>query len=89
MSNGLVRFLGDSPVRVVFKLIVVSFLVGLVLAGLDWTPWDVIFAARDFFHAIWEMGFQAIDRFFGYFLLGAVIVVPAFFVLRLLNYRRG
>ena len=36
-----------------------------------------------------DMGFEAIERFFGYFVLGAVIVVPAFLILRLLNYRKG
>jgi hypothetical protein len=34
------------------------------------------------------MGFAAIDRFVGYFLLGAAIVVPAFLILRLFSYRR-
>jgi hypothetical protein len=34
------------------------------------------------------MGFLAIDRFVGYFLLGAAIVVPAFIILRVLSYRR-
>ena len=89
MSNGLVRFLGDTPARVVLKLVVVSFLVGLVMAALDWTPWDVVFAVREFFHTLWAMGFEAVERFFGYFVLGAVIVVPAFLILRLLNYRKG
>ena len=28
-------------------------------------------------------------RFFGYFLLGAAIVVPAFILLRLFSYRKG
>lgn len=89
MGNALVRFLGDTPARVALKLIVVSFLVGLVMAALDWTPWDVLFAIREFFHSLWAMGFEAIERFFGYFLLGAVIVVPAFFILRLISYRKG
>jgi hypothetical protein len=34
------------------------------------------------------MGFAAVDRFLGYLLLGAAVVVPAFIVLRILSYRR-
>jgi hypothetical protein len=33
------------------------------------------------------MGFRAIDRFLGYILLGAAIVVPAFILLRIASYR--
>ncbi|WP_368855839.1 DUF6460 domain-containing protein [Klebsiella pneumoniae] len=37
---------------------------------------------------MWNLGFGAIERFAGYFLLGAVVVVPCFIILRLLSYRR-
>jgi hypothetical protein len=86
--SGLTRFLGDSPVRVLLKLIVVSFLVGIVMAAFGWSPFDVLYGIRDFFVDLWRMGFRAIDRFVGYFLLGAVIVIPAFLILRLFSYKR-
>ena len=85
--SGLTRFLGDSPLRVLLKLIVVSFLVGVIMSTFGWSAFDVLYAIRDFFRDIWRMGFHAIDRFLGYFLLGAAIVIPAFLVLRLLSYR--
>ena len=84
----MTRFLGDSPLRVILKLLVVSFLVGLVMSAFDWSPFDVLEGIRDFFLDIWNMGFAALERFFGYFLLGAVIVVPAFILFRLFSYRR-
>lgn len=84
----MTRFLGDSPLRVVLKLIIISFLVGLVMSAFGWSPFDVIDGIRDFFLDIWNMGFSALERFFGYFLLGAAIVVPAFIILRLFSYRR-
>lgn len=87
--SALTRFLGDTPLRVVLKLIVVSFLVGLVMSAFGWSPFDLLQAMRDFVMDIWNMGFRAIERFVGYFLLGAAVVVPAFIVLRLLSYRRG
>ena len=87
--SAVARFLGDSPLRVVLKLIVVSFLVGIVMSAFGWSPLDIVDGIRKFFLEIWNMGFAAIDRFFGYFLLGAAVVIPAFIVLRILNYSRG
>ncbi|MBX9452691.1 MAG: hypothetical protein KL801_12795 [Mesorhizobium sp.] len=82
------RFLGDSPLRVVIKLIVVSFLVGMVMATFGWSAWDVLYRTEDFFVGIWNLGFDAIYRFWGYFLLGAAVVIPGFLILRLISYRR-
>lgn len=86
--SALTRFLGDSPLRVFVKLVVVSLIVGFVMNAFDWTPWDVLYALRDTFRRIWDMGFAAIGDFLRYILLGAVIVVPVFLVLRLLSVRR-
>ena len=82
------RFLGDSPLRVFLKLLVVSFLVGIVMSAFGWSPFDILDAVRDTVLRIWYMGFATVDRFFGYLLLGAAIVIPAFIILRLLSYRR-
>ncbi|TKT74205.1 DUF6460 domain-containing protein [Aquamicrobium sp. LC103] len=82
------RFLGDTPLRILLKLIVVSFLVGIVMSAFGWSPFDVLYGVRDFFLQIWNLGFDALYRFWSYFLLGAAIVVPAFILLRILNYRR-
>jgi hypothetical protein len=82
------RFLGDSPLRVLVKLVIMSFIVGVVMATFGWSPYDVMRGVRDFFLGIWNMGFDAFYRFWGYLLLGAVIVVPAFLLLRLASYRR-
>lgn len=86
--SALARFLGDSPLRVLLKLLVVSFLVGLVMAAFGWSPMDVLYGIQKFFIDIWNMGFRAIDRVLGYILLGAAIVVPAFLVLRIASYRK-
>lgn len=86
--SGLARFLGDTPLRVFIKLLVISFLVGIVMHAFGWSPYDVLYGIRDFFLDIWRTGFRAIDRFLGYILLGAAIVVPAFIIIRLLSYRK-
>jgi hypothetical protein len=82
------RFLGDTPLRVFFKLLIVSFLVGIVMATMGWSPWDVYYAVADFFEGIWMLGFDAVYRFWGYIVLGAVVVIPAFLLLRLASFRR-
>ena len=87
--SALTRFLGDSPLRVALKLIVVSFLVGLVMSAFGWTPWGILLQIRQFLTDLWNMGFHALDRFVGYLVLGAAVVIPVFIVLRLLSYRRS
>jgi hypothetical protein len=86
--SGLTSFLGDSPLRVFLKLLVVSFLVGVVMSAFGWSPFDVLQWIEDTVLRIWNMGFATVDRFVGYLALGAAIVIPAFIILRLLSYRR-
>ncbi|WP_127520516.1 DUF6460 domain-containing protein [Mesorhizobium sp. Z1-4] len=83
------RFLGDTPLRVALKLVVLSFLVGIVMSAFGWSPWDVLNGIREFFVRMWDLGFDALARFGDYIVLGAAIVVPAFIILRILNYRRS
>ena len=86
--SALARFLGDTPLRILLKLLIVSFLVGLVMSAFGWSPYDVVLGIRDFFLDIWNLGFSAIDRVLGYVLLGAAIVIPAFLIIRIANYRK-
>lgn len=88
MSERTNRFLGDTPGRVLVKLIVVSLIVGVVMSAFNWYPMDILYGIQDFFRHLWNLGFGAIERFAGYFLLGAAVVIPAFIVLRLLSYKR-
>lgn len=87
--SALNRFLGDTPLRVLVKLIVVSFLVGLVMSAFGWSPMDIYYGIRNFFLDLWHMGFAALGRFGAYLMLGAAVVIPAFIILRILSYRRG
>ncbi len=87
MSENVNRFLGDTPGRVVLKLAVLSFLFGIVMSAFGWSPLNVIDFVVEGIARLWNMGFEAFERFFGHVLLGAAIVVPAFFLIRLLKYR--
>ncbi|AUX75121.1 MULTISPECIES: DUF6460 domain-containing protein [Sinorhizobium] len=88
MSDGVNRFLGDSPLRVLVKLVVVSILVGFVMTVFDWRPMDLLDGIRDFVVDLWRTGFAALGRVGDYLLLGAAVVIPAFIILRLFSYRR-
>jgi hypothetical protein len=88
MSDRLTRFLGDTPGRTALKLLVASFVVGVVMAAFNWYPVDILYWIRDFLVSLWETGFAALGRFGVYLALGAGVVIPAFILLRLLNFRR-
>jgi len=85
MTNLAIRFFGGPPLAVVVRLILLSILVGVVLhaSGLD--PWNILDSVRRFFLHIWNMGFDAVRWVWRYFLLGAIIVVPIWLIVRLVR----
>ena len=90
MANGSVtRFLGGSPVAVLGRLILLSILVGVLLTVFGLDPWNIIYSVRRLAYAIWDLGYEAIDWVWRYFLLGAVIVVPIWLIGRLLKAPSG
>ncbi|MBR1158525.1 MULTISPECIES: DUF6460 domain-containing protein [Bradyrhizobium] len=88
-SDGLYRFLGGSPLSVAFRLILLSILVGVVLAAIGLDPWNILYSIRRLFQSIWDFGFDAINWAWRYFLLGAVIVIPIWLLSRLFGAPRG
>jgi hypothetical protein len=82
-QDGMHRFLGGSPLAVAFRLILLSILVGVVLAAIGFDPWNIVNSIRLLIRRIWDLGFDAINGLWRYFLLGAVIVVPVWLLSRL------
>ena len=64
-----------------------SVLVGVVLAAIGFDPWNILDSARRLIVGIWNMGFDAINWVWRYFLLGAVIVIPIWLISRLFSRR--
>jgi len=90
MSNDTVtRIFGGSPLGVLVRLILVSILVGVILSALGLDPLDIFESLTRLVRNIWESGFDAIRWVWGYFLLGAVIVIPIWLIMRLVNAPRG
>jgi hypothetical protein len=79
------RFFGGPPLAVVTRLILLCILVGVILAALGLDPWDILDSVRRLITHLWNMGFDVVRWLWRYFLLGAVIVLPVWFVMRLVN----
>jgi hypothetical protein len=84
-TDSLSRFLGGTPLSVAVRLALLSVLVGVVLSAIGFDPWNIIESIRRLFIGIWNLGFDAINWVWRYFLLGAVIVVPIWLIARLMN----
>ena len=90
MANGSVsRFLGGSPVRVLVQLLLLSLVVGVVMAALGLEPFDIVDWIGRTVQRIVDMGFGAVEQVFHYLLLGAVVVIPIWLILRLVNAGRS
>lgn len=60
MAGEVNKMLGDTVARTVVKLLVVSLLVGFLMAIFGLTPWNIIYSARDFVVDLWRSGFHAL-----------------------------
>ncbi len=90
MANGTVnRLMGGSPLGVLARLILSSILVGVVLAAIGLDPWHIVESIETLIRTVWNMGFDVVRWLWRYFLLGAVIVVPIWLIMRLVNAPRG
>ena len=79
------RILGGSPVAVIVRLVLISIVVGIALSALGLTPGE-LFRRIDFLlQRLYDMGFRWVEWLVGYFLIGAVIVVPVWLIARLLG----
>jgi hypothetical protein len=79
------RFFGGNPGLVLLRLGILSVIVGVVLAALGFSPFDIVDSMRRLVAQIYDMGFAAVEKGFRYFLLGAVIVFPVWLVARVLK----
>jgi hypothetical protein len=79
------RFFGGNPGLVLLRLAILSLVVGVVLAALGFSPFDILRSIQELLARIYDLGFEAIEKAGRYFLLGAVIVFPVWFIARLLK----
>ena len=89
MADKVNRFLGGSPLAVLGKLILLSILIGVVLSALGLDPLNIFASLQRLIRDIWNMGFDAVRWLWQYFLLGAVIVIPIWLIMRLVRAPKG
>lgn len=89
MSDRLNRLLGDSPGRTIIKLVILSVVVGFVMSMMGFSPWDLVRLVDNGIRELWHSGFRALGRVGDYLLVGAMIVIPVFIILRILNWRKS
>jgi hypothetical protein len=90
MANDTVtKVFGGSPLAVLFRLVLVSVLVGVILSAFGLDPWNIIASVERLIRSIWNMGWDAVVWLWRYFLLGAVIVIPIWIIMRVVNAPRG
>jgi Family of unknown function (DUF6460) len=94
MSNPPIeRFLGGSPVRVIVRLLVISVVVGFILAAFDLDPITLVHrivdGVRHLIEFVGNFGLSTVTTLAKYLLAGAVIVIPIWLLARLLSMRKG
>jgi hypothetical protein len=85
----LTRFFGGPPLLVIFRLVLLSILVGVILEALGFDPRHIIESAQRLIQTVWDMGFDAVRFLWRYLLLGAVVVVPIWLLMRIARAPRG
>ena len=84
MANDVVsRFLGGPPLAVLARLVLLSVVVGVILSAVGLDPWNILRSIEKLIQNVWDMGFDAVRWLWRYFLLGAVLVVPIWLLVRL------
>ena len=86
-DNAFYRFLGGHPIKVVIRLALLSLIVGALLLWLDIKPVQIVEAAQRFVKNLSERGFDAVREAGAYMYAGAIVVIPIWFILRLLGSR--
>lgn len=88
MSERINNFLGDTPGKTLVRLLIISFVVGIIMSTLGLTPVDLWYKFQDFVVRLYNLGFDAIWRIGKYFVWGAMVVVPVFLLMRLFKFSR-
>ncbi|KUO53889.1 MAG: integrase [Alphaproteobacteria bacterium BRH_c36] len=74
---------GGNPVGVLIRLVLISIVVGIILSALGITPRNLLYHLDILARRLYDLGFGVFENIFGYLVLGAVVVVPIWFVARL------
>ena len=85
----ITNLLGGSPAWVALRLIVVSFIVGMVLATFGFEPADIIGSFVRMARGLIDMGLTDVRQVGRVLATGALVVLPIWLVLRVLDARKA
>jgi Family of unknown function (DUF6460) len=85
MTNAVSRFVGGSPAMVAVRLMVVSFVVGIVLETFGFDPTTLLTEVVRGVRRIVELGFSDMRQVGRILLTGAMVVIPVWLVIRLVD----
>lgn len=79
------QFFGDSVAGTLIRLVLLSVVVGIIFSALGIHPGNIIEGLQRLIQRVTALGFDTVKWAFGYFLLGAVVVFPVWFIVRLMR----
>jgi Family of unknown function (DUF6460) len=82
-NDALSRIFGGSPLGVLVRLVLLSIVVGFILRAAHIDPRDIFYNLEELVRRVWELGLEPLRWLWQYFLVGAVIVIPVWLVIRL------
>jgi hypothetical protein len=83
------RLFGGPPASVIFRLALLSIVVGVIMEALGFDPLNIIESVERLVRQVWDLGFDAVRFLWRYLLLGAAVVVPLWLLVRLTRGSRG
>jgi hypothetical protein len=90
MANGSMdRFFGGSPGWVIVRLILLSIVIGVLLSALGLDPWNIVESIERLIRWVYNLGWDAVEWIWRYFVLGAVLVIPIWLIVRFFRAARG
>ncbi len=78
-------FSSGSALGTVLRLVVISVIVGVVLSALGINASNLVSSLNMLARRIYDLGFGAFEGVLGYFLVGAMVVIPIWLVAWLLQ----
>jgi hypothetical protein len=82
-ASPLTRFFGGPPLSVLFRLALLSIIIGVILEVLGLDPLHLLDSLRTLVLRVWDMGFDVVRWMWRYLVLGAAVVVPVWLLLRI------
>lgn len=88
-ADPLTRFFGGPPLWVLAKLVMLSVVIGVILAVLGLDAFAILRGLEELFYSLFDNLWDALETLLRWFLLGAVIVFPIWLIARLMKTGRS